>query len=309
MIEHFSTRRVEMRDRLDFWNQLLGETYDGLVVDPLKPQFHAQMARWRLGDMTMIWPRSAAAVVARRRGYEAHAREQKIVVHQVHSGECTLSQRGRVATLKAGDMVLCAGEEFYRFDVGGEHQMLIVEMDRSLIDQRVENLDDLIATTISGQQATTRLFYNFILSLWREGAANFDQSMGQSYGAVLTDLLATSLQPREPSAPLGRNTLFDRMKGVVEARLSDPDLSPAELASELGVSLRTLQSAVAEAGTTAVSYITRRRLDWAAQRLLMEPSESVTSVAFSVGFSDGAYFTRRFHEQFGAPPSEYRLRH
>lgn len=309
MIEHFSTRNVDTRNRLDFWNQLLGETYDGLVVDPLQPRFHAQMARWRLGDMTMVWPQSAAAVVARRRGYEAHAREQKIVVHQVHSGECTLNQRGRVATLKAGDMVLCAGEEFYRFDVGGEHQMLVVEMDRSLIGQKVQHLDDLIATTISGEQAATRLFHNFMLSLWREGAANFDETMGQSYASVLTELLATSLQPREPSAPVCRNMLFDRMKGVVEARLSDPDLSPAGLASELGVSLRTLQSAVAEAGTTAVSYITRRRLERAAQRLLMEPSESITSVAFSVGFSDGAYFTRRFHEQFGAPPSEYRQRH
>ena len=112
MIEHFSTRSVEMCSRLDFWNQLLGETYAGLVVDPVQPQFHAQLARWRLGDMTMIWPQSAAAVVARRRGYETHAQQQKIVVHQVHSGECTLSQRGRVTTLKTGDMVLCAGEEY-----------------------------------------------------------------------------------------------------------------------------------------------------------------------------------------------------
>lgn len=309
MIERFSTRGLDMGDRLEFWNQLLDGTYGGLVVDPLRPQFHAQMARWKLGDMTMIWPQSAAAVVSRRHNAGRGANEQKIVAHLLHSGECQLTQRGRVAELKAGDMVLCCDDDSYRFDVGGDHQILVVEMNRSVLESRVDNLDDMIATTISGKQATTRLLHNFFLSLWREGASNFDESMGQSYASVLVEMLATSLHPQQQSVPFARNLLFERMKGVVEAQLADFDLSPTSLAGELGVSLRTLQSAVAEAGTTTVGYIASRRLARAAQRLAMEPAMSVTQIAFSVGFADSAYFSRRFHDQFGLSPSEYRQRH
>lgn len=309
MIERFSTRGLEIGDRLEFWNQLLGETYAGLVVDPLQPQFHAQMARWQLGDMTMIWPQSAAAVVSRRRHATTSPDGPRILAHLLHTGECRLTQRGRVAELEAGDLVLCTDEEHYRFDVGRDHQILVVEMNRAVLESKVPNLDDLLATAVSGKQASTRLLHNFFLSLWREGASNFDESMGQSYASVLVEMLATSLHPQEQSVPFARNLLFERMKGVVEAQLGDPDLSPASLAGELGVSLRTLQAAVAEAGTTAVGYIASRRLARAAQRLLMEPAASVTQIAFSVGFADSAYFSRRFHDQFGRSPSDYRHRH
>lgn len=309
MIERFSTRGLEAGDRVEFWNQLLGATYNGLVVDPVQSQFHAEMARWQLGDMTMIWPQSAAAVVSRRRSASIGATEQKIVIHLLHSGECRLTQRGREVELKAGDMVLCAGEEQYRFDVGREHQILVVEMNRSVLETKVGVLDDLIATNISGKQATTRLLHNFFLSLWREGASNFDESMGQSYASVLVELLATSLHPQAASMPFTRNLLFERMKGIVEARLHDPGLSPTSLAGELGVSLRTLQTAVAEAGITPVGYIGLRRLARAAERLAMEPETSVTEIAFSTGFADSAYFSRRFHDHFGMSPSRYRQRH
>jgi AraC-like DNA-binding protein len=307
-IEHFSTRQVAAGRKIEFWNELLAETYSGLVVDPLQPRFDAQMSRWLLGDMTMIWPKSAAAAVARRRNGPTPA-NQTLVLHMLHAGECHLTHRGRESVLRAGDMVVCTGEEYYRFDVGGHHEMLVVEMSRSLAAERVAGLDDRIGCCISGQQAATRLLHNYLLSLWREGAANLDEAMGQAYSTVLVDLFAMSLRAPDTSAPASRSPLFDRMKGVVEARLGDPALTPSSLAGELGVSLRTLQGAAADAGTTPVGYIARRRLEMAAQKLRMDPKASITQIAFDVGFTDGAYFTRRFHDQFGVSPRQYRLQH
>ena len=43
--------------------------------------------------------------------------------------------------------------------------------------------------------------------------------------------------------------------------------------------------------------------------MLLRQEESVTSVAFKVGFNDSNYFARRFHAMFELPPSEYRNRH
>lgn len=309
MIEHFSTRGRGSAESIEYWNELLNATYSGLVVDPVESLFKAQMARWQMGDMTMIAPQSSAAVVARRNPGAANRTAQSVVIHVVQTGKCSLTQRGRTAHLGPGDMVICAGEEFYEFDVPVHHQLLVVEMDRAPVESRVQHLDDMIARNISGQLATTRLLRNFLLSLWREGAANFDPALGQSYAAVLIDMLATGLQQRDPAASGPASPLLARMKGVVAAHLSDPDLTPSQLAAELGVSLRKLQSAVAQAGTTPGSYIMQSRLELAAQRLLMERDLSVTSIAYTSGFTDAAYFARRFHERYGLSPSQYRQRH
>jgi AraC family transcriptional regulator, positive regulator of tynA and feaB len=307
VIEHYSTSLVEPGRRRDFWNELMEDTYQGVVVDPFSTRFNADLSRWRMGDVTMIWPRSAAAAVARRSAN--HLNSQKVVLHVVHAGECTLAQRGRTATLRTGDFVVCAAEENYRFDVAGKHQMLVVEMDRALIAPQVPQLDDMIATCISGAMAPTRLLHNFLLSLWREGSVNLDESMSETYSGILANLLATSLQVRPSAQTQLCHPLFGRMKGIVEVRLFDPELSTASLASELGVSVRRLQIAVAEAGTTPIGYITKRRMESAADRLLMEPSTPITDICYSTGYSDCAYFSRRFHAHFGMSPTEYRNRH
>ena len=308
MIEHFSTRQATAGRKIDYWNQLLGETYCGLVADPLNQRFEAQMSRWRLGDMTMIWPKSAGVSVARRHG-SANLADQRLVFHLLHAGECRLSHRGGEVKMRAGDMAICAGEEHYRFDVSGNHEMLVVEMSRSRVADRLPFIDDRIGHRISGEHAATRLLHAFLLSLWREGGANFDQGMGQAYSSVLVDLIAASMQDHTHSIAAFRNPLFQRMMGIVEARIGDSRLSPSSLADDLGVSLRTLQIAAAEHGTTPVAYIARRRLELAAQKLAMHPRTSITQIAFDCGFTDSAYFARRFHDHFGLSPSQYRSQH
>lgn len=122
-------------------------------------------------------------------------------------------------------------------------------------------------------------------------------------------MLATGLQHPDNGGAAPAIPLLQRMKGMVAAHLTDPELAPSKLAAQLGVSLRSLQSAAAQAGTTPGSYIMQSRLEYAAQRLLMEPDVSVTMIAYSSDFTDGAYFARRIHERCGVSPSQYRQRH
>ena len=68
--------------------------------------------------------------------------------------------------------------------------------------------------------------------------------------------------------------------------------------------LRAFQAAT---GSTPIAYLVNLRLARAAT-MLRRYEESVTSVAYKVGYNDSNYFTRRFHAMFGVPPSEYRKR-
>ena len=306
MIERFSTCRIEPSKRLDFWNELVGSTYDGLVVDSPNPYFNAELMRWRLGDNTLSWPKSPGFSVERQREGLRSGSDSRVVAHIFHSGSGRLIHRGRELPVAAGDLVVCASDEWYRLDMSGRHEVLVLEFDRDVIEDRLPGLDDRIAHCVSGKFATTRLLHRFVLSLWNEGQLNLESNAELAYGEIIKDMFAVSLEaPRE--AGHGANCLFLRLRQTIEQRFSDPDVTAAMLADELGVSIRTMQHAAAAAGTTPVACLIDKRLEHAAIELRIDTQTSITHVAFRSGFSDSAYFSRRFHERFGMSPSQYRL--
>lgn len=60
-----------------------------------------------------------------------------------------------------------------------------------------------------------------------------------------------------------------------------------------------------QTGLAFVQWLTARRMD-RARELLVHSAERISTVAHLVGFSDEAYFTRRFRQRFGTSPSDYR---
>jgi AraC family transcriptional regulator len=61
-------------------------------------------------------------------------------------------------------------------------------------------------------------------------------------------------------------------------------------------------------GQTLGDYLTRRRLEKAAQRLRGQPDSTVLSIALSVGYGSAEAFTRAFKQRFGLPPAQWRNR-
>lgn len=309
MIETFSTRNLDARDKLDYWNSLIGETWAGLVVDPLHPAFDARLSRWQMGELAMARPTSVAAVVTRRMGQHTLPPRQRILVHIVNSGECRLQQRGREVTLHEGDMALCTVEEHYRFDIRTRHEMLIVEMDRECLAARRSDIDDHVARRISGRSLGARMVHRYVQALWEEARASEGAAAAATYSLVLADLIAASLDEAGEAGTAAPDPLFRRACEVIDANLCDAELSPSLIAAALNVPLRTLQAAAARAETTLGATIAARRLQLAAHRLRRNPQETITAIAFDCGFADSAYFARRFQQQFGVSPSQYRSRH
>jgi AraC-like DNA-binding protein len=75
----------------------------------------------------------------------------------------------------------------------------------------------------------------------------------------------------------------------------------------LGVSVRTLQRRLAEAGITHESLVSRARLETAAA-VLEETDTKILDIALDLGYSDHAHFTRAFRRWTGCSPQAYRRR-
>ncbi|MVO17963.1 helix-turn-helix transcriptional regulator [Parasedimentitalea huanghaiensis] len=78
-----------------------------------------------------------------------------------------------------------------------------------------------------------------------------------------------------------------------------------ELASALGLSTRTLQRRLTQAGLSFSQLVRLVRISEAC-RLLKSGDISLTSIGFCAGFSDSSHFSRDFRASVGLTPSEFR---
>jgi AraC family transcriptional regulator, positive regulator of tynA and feaB len=128
---------------------------------------------------------------------------------------------------------------------------------------------------------------------------------------VVYDLLGALFAPTDPSPLFSRraNNLFRRVCCVIRNHFADADFGPAEVATELGISLRYLQKLFTPRGTTCTEYICSLRLNHAARlldrRALLHSSEPLSAIAHACGFNDYTHFARRFRQRFGYPPGTY----
>ncbi|MYW06512.1 helix-turn-helix domain-containing protein [Streptomyces sp. SID3343] len=106
--------------------------------------------------------------------------------------------------------------------------------------------------------------------------------------------------------PLLAPALAQAAKDLADSRLADPSLSSRTLASELNVSVRTLQRAFAAGGESVTAYIRLRRLEEARLALTARSGRpSVSELAARWQFSDSSHFIRAFKAHYGRTPTDY----
>ncbi|MCQ2224652.1 MAG: response regulator [Paludibacteraceae bacterium] len=90
---------------------------------------------------------------------------------------------------------------------------------------------------------------------------------------------------------------------VVEKRYQDSEFSIDDLAADLAMSKSSLSRKLKSiTDKTPLEVITEFRL-YRAQKML-KAGKSVSDVAYSVGFNDPLYFSRKYRAEFGYPPSQ-----
>lgn len=102
-----------------------------------------------------------------------------------------------------------------------------------------------------------------------------------------------------------QNELSVKIKKYINDHFSNPGLSMADIAEELGYDKKYLSAAFkAQQGVTFTEYLRNVRIRHAAF-LFEEGIENVKSVALLSGFSDALYFSRIFKNETGISPTDY----
>ncbi len=143
-----------------------------------------------------------------------------------------------------------------------------------------------------------------------EHAAGVGSTFIDAVSLALTSLLISLSSARRPSSPTATKPLakwrLRRTLEYLEARLREP-ICLNDLSAVAGLSrLRFAAQFRSAVGQAPYGYIVKRRVE-EAQRLLLDPSWTIASVANEMGFADQAHFTRSFKKIVGMTPARWRV--
>ncbi len=129
----------------------------------------------------------------------------------------------------------------------------------------------------------------------------------QLLSILVIALRQSQRQDHAAAPPTAADRLVARLRERIEARfrLREP---AADHAAALGVSLTTLRSATARAAGLSPMALLDERALLEAKRALLYSSQGVAEIAYALGFSDPAYFSRFFARRTGMSPRIFRER-
>lgn len=152
------------------------------------------------------------------------------------------------------------------------------------------------------------LYYRSKISAKRERVVNnlwnMDVPVEQKTETVADEQPAEVTKASEEKSTAKESLFLIHFKDVVEARLSDSDLTVDDLAAAMNLSRVQLYRKVkAVSGSSPVELLRTARLNRGYQ-LLVKGDKNISEVAYEVGFTAPSYFTKCFKDEFGISPSD-----
>ena len=310
-ITHASTVPVAPGDRLSYWDRynadaLVGlrttsQSNDGLIAS----QTNAALPTISLANIMG----NAHAVERSARLVGMYPKEAVFACHLV-KGTARFSQDSAQFALSAGDTVIYDTRRPYTLAFLSDMQQFLIDIPVAELDAcwgvRVADLPLKIAPADGVGAALGAELRRTLRNYLQAPTADSSIALPACTHTVLRTMAQSGL--RGPDAlPQSLLHIF-AAKMHVARHLSDPGLSPGDVARATGVSVRHLNRLFAREDTSLAQHIWAQRTAMA-YRELVHPGvrqAAVGEIAFRWGFSSQAHFSRTIAASYGAPPSVLR---
>jgi AraC-like DNA-binding protein len=295
------------------WRQVLAETIVPMDVRlDDGPTVQDEIITGSLGAVGVVGVSSGPGEARRTRSQIRSSEPDGYQLFVQGRGSVVATQAGREVELLPGDLSLTELSRPFRC-VHPARSAVLLRFPRSLLPLPGRDVAKVVNTRIPGDRGTGAL----VSTLARELPQHLDDDAvdgGARLGTAVLDLFCAALAARlERAAAVPTDTrqraLIERIHAFIEARLADPELSPATVASAHFISLRYLHKLFESEQSTIAGRIRRRRLERCCRDLL-DPTlaeRPVSAIAARWGLVNPAHFNRLFREAYDLPPGEFRL--
>lgn len=222
------------------------------------------------------------------------------------SGEVSIEQDERQVRLQSGDMTLIDASRPCSLLWQQTSRQVSLLLPRQLLEKQLRGSAIRIATRLDRSLPMVQLSQRLL----HESMSSPQLSASESEAAL--DAMVCLLRPmlhQQDAQPSRREKQYQKIMVLIDDAIQEEYLRPEWLASETGMSVRSLYRLFADKGLVVAQYIKNRRLDLCAQALLnARDDEKLAGIGYRWGFSDHSHFSTAFKQRFGMSPGEYRKR-
>ncbi|WP_063765838.1 helix-turn-helix domain-containing protein [Streptomyces cellulosae] len=289
-----------------FRREWKGQVGEELPLPPLEPLasggFRIRVRASKVHD-TVIADMYGSSLAGGTRGV-SHRLDDRVLVHVMRRGEWRFAgpRDGGEVSVPGGQFIVRHNGPPVRFETEPSTTASVLILPASPLRQLIGDRP-VVGPADSPELRLLMAYAKVADATLNELAPAGVRAARNSLVELVKGVLTRGFDDKEPRlAP----ALAQAAKDIADSRLTDPDLSPAVLARELNVSVRTLHRAFAAADESVSAYIRRRRLE-NARLELSSPGvrPSVSELAAHWRFADSSHFIRAFKKQFGQTPTQF----
>ncbi|MGD9943925.1 MAG: helix-turn-helix domain-containing protein [Burkholderiaceae bacterium] len=293
--------------KYEFWHDAVcsGVVESELAVD-CRSSFHGTLFSRTRADVRLVNFASAQHRI-RRSSTQVHRQGgDRLMLSLQCQGNALLSQKGVVQDVAAGEFGLLNAGAPFEIAFPAQTSRRLILLPRHLFGANSPVLKALDRPLkLAGGSRLAPLLTETVRLLTDTDTAVHDRATDALVGTVV-ELLAMELGERDGLRAHSRNAAelsFDTIRKFTELHLTDPELSPAMVASACRVSVRTLHRLFRRyADSSFESHVIEARLALSEQMLRARRTRTVSEAAYACGFNNVSHFTKRFSERFGVSP-------
>lgn len=294
------------------WQSFITQLFGPADIDIAEEsRFFGEIHSDWLGRLNITHVRSSFEVGKRKKSHVLGEKEERLLFVILKSGTLRVAQGNRECELAPGTCTIFDSGAPYVFQHSQPTEVINVSFPADLLSMRVRDPRRFIANTLDGQNALHRILCDFIGSLARE-SRSFAPPLIDQLSRQVTDLIGCVMENSDRCLPIesspAQSAVYRRCVALIERNLGDPELGPAFIAGEIGISVRYLHSIFRASGQSVGDLTRKLRLQRAYQELKSFPPSSISikEIAYRNGFRNPAHFANAFKSEFSCSPSDIR---
>lgn len=309
LVQLWSTDTVPTTRKRNYWIDAVGQSIAKVEITiPDDERFRAELRSRQMGVLRISKTEASIGVTVRRT--EAHiaedSRECYFLIGSYRS-VWSLGTRGRAESLQPEDLVLLSSRREFTLRLPDESEVFSLSLPSRWTNVWIANPDDHVGMRLDASMGWSRVLCAFVRQLCSE----FTNAAAERQG-TLVDQLGALVGLAVEDAPKTTRTvarsMVEQIRKVLLDRHSEFNLTAADVAVELGISVRTLYRHTAGLRMSIPRAIAEMRLETAKRMLAnrMFRSLSVSEIGRRCGYSDASHFVRQFRLFCGLTPGEFR---
>jgi AraC family transcriptional activator of tynA and feaB len=310
LIRRWSTTDVPPLKRLDYFAAAVSEWILPVSIQHGDPQsFHAEMEFACLDALRVAKVSGCPLGSVRGPSELARTQEHRYNIVMALNSSWSVDHRGRLL-LAAGDILICDSEYPLAAQLHGRFTALDVSVSQSWLRRWIPNPNVLVARRIVGQSPWGRALASYVSSLSPSlvAAPPLPLSVLADQVGGLLALTAGGVGAANLKYSPAIRSLHERILDCIAQRCTECELTAAQVASSVNVSLRTLHRTLAAAHQTFGAQLIQARVRVAERLLTSQLFNRVTTAEIGrrAGFLSASHFARVIRRHTGRTPLQLR---